>query len=421
MRNVEPARGFRDLDAAAKRTKEDLLSSIRSVYLQRGFTEIETPVVEPIERLRDSDGGENTGMVFQVLRRGLTSADLAEAADLSELCDLGLRYDLTVPLARFVASNQGRLPEVFRSIQIGPVWRAERPQKGRYRQFTQCDIDIVGEASITAEIELILGTLAALAAIGLSGATVRLNDRRFLDALLADADVPVSLRPRTLIIVDKLDKVGLDGVRKAIAELLPPASATRLSSRLQRFAEGGEEPTIGSFVGGLGVPIDPDVIAANTTILETVRLVSGATSIRFDPTLVRGLGYYTGPVFEVEHPASKSSVAGGGRYDNMIGKFLGRSVPACGFSLGFDRLMELAPLRSEDANQRIAVVYEKHTSPSDLFTRQRDLLASGTSVRLVRAARNTRRLFEDLAADGFQWFQRIDDPVDTRRSVKREG
>lgn len=420
MSKVQPPRGFRDFDPALKRQKEDLLARIRVAYRRFGFDEIETPVAEALDRLRSSEGGENVGMIFQIMRRGLTTGHLREATDPSELCDLGLRYDLTVPLARFFASQQGRLPGVLRAIQIGPVWRAERPQKGRYRQFTQCDIDIIGEASTLAEIELIIATLAALESIGLRGAVVRLNDRRLLDALLANANVLVADRPRALIVIDKLDKIGSDGVSTALAEFLPHQVTERLTSSLRTLSSGAAN-SIDEFADTVGISEPSDAMADHRSIIAAVRSVCGANSIRFDPTLVRGLGYYTGPIFEIEHPSSQSSVAGGGRYDNMIGKFLGQSVPACGFSLGFDRLLEIAGEGLSSTDQRIALIYEDGAAELTIFQRQQQLLTNGYSVRLVRASRkNMKRVFDELATGGYQRFQRLTEPVTVTHDVSRE-
>jgi len=208
---VNPPRGMRDFLPQAKQMRERTLAMIREQYAQYGYQEIETPVVEDLSRLTSSDGGENEKLIFRILRR-----NLEDVTDLSELADLGLRFDLTVPLARFYATNRAKLPAVFRSIQIGSVWRAERPQKGRFRQFTQCDLDVIGESSVLAEMELITATLRTLNALGLRGCTVRLNDRRALVAMLGACGFPVDTHPRVLITVDKLDKIGLDGVEREL-------------------------------------------------------------------------------------------------------------------------------------------------------------------------------------------------------------
>ncbi len=396
MSKVLAAKGFRDFLPAQKRHKERLIDRIRGRYLKYGFEEIETPALEPLERLRGSEGGENLALIFEIMRRGLTDEDRRAGA----LTDLGLRYDLTVPLARFYASNRATLPAVFRSIQIGPVWRAEKPQRGRYRQFTQCDIDILGESSHVAEIELILATLEALADAGLPGASVKLNDRRLLDAALEDAGVTGADKPRALIMIDKIDKIGLDGVVGLLREAFPGERATRL----------------GDLLSGGASAASPELDA----IITAVRGIAGADSISFDPTLVRGMGYYTGPIFEVRHPASPGSVAGGGRYDNMVGKFAGEKVPACGFSIGLDRLMEIAAEDTAGGGQafdKVVLMFEDADPLPDVLARHRQLLASGRTVRLVRSPRNKQRLFDDLKKAGYQGVQRLNDDVSYFREV----
>jgi len=394
---VLPAKGFRDFSPAQKRAKERLIGRIRDRYLKYGFEEIETPAVEPLERLRGSEGGENLAMIFEIMRRG--EDRLSEAAR-TEPADLGLRYDLTVPLARYYATNRATLPAVFRSIQIGTVWRAEKPQKGRYRQFTQCDIDILGESSIVAEIELILATLEALAHAGLPGASVTLNDRRLLDAALEDAGLTAAERPRALVMIDKIDKLGVESVMALLSEAFPGDRAKRLTALL----------------GGGSAASSPELDA----IIAAVRSVAGPDSISFEPALVRGMGYYTGPIFEVRHPASPGSVAGGGRYDNMVGKFVGEKVPACGFSIGLDRLMELV---SEDAGpgggtfDKVALMFEDSDPLAGVLARHRQLLESGRTVRLVRSPRNKQRLMDDLKRAGYQGVQRLRDDVSFFREL----
>ena len=401
MSKVLPAKGFRDFTPGLKRRKEELLATIRACYRRYGFDEIETPVAEPIERLRGSEGGENLAMIFEILRRGLTADDLRAAASPADLCDLGLRYDLTVPLARYYATNQADLPPVFRAIQIGPVWRAEKPQKGRYRQFTQCDIDILGEPGAIAEIELIVATLEALRDIGLADATVRINDRRFLDEVLTASGILDEGKAKALILVDKLDKIGRDEVVRSLGEAFPDGAGEKLGTTLF----GANPPA---------VPRDVQ------EIMGAVRAVAGESSITFDPALVRGLGYYTGPIFEVRHPASRGSVGGGGRYDNMIGTFLGQQVPATGFSLGFDRLLEIIaerPEAGEAAAARVGLIYEDTDAPAGVIARQQELLARGLSVRLVRAARNKQRMFDDLVRAGYGRVQRMADDSSTFREL----
>lgn len=400
MSKVLPAKGFRDFAPAQKRHKERLIARIRDRYLKYGFEEIETPAAEPIEHLRGSEGGENLALIFEILRRGLTAEEAMEESTSGSIVDLGLRYDLTVPLARYYATNRATLPAVFRSIQIGPVWRAEKPQKGRYRQFTQCDIDILGESSFIAEVELILATLEALADAGLPGATVKLNDRRLLDAALEKAGLTGSEKARALIIIDKIDKIGLEMVLAQLGQ----AFGLERSAKLEHLLAGaGQAPS-----------------AEIEEIMSAVRAIAGPDSISFDPTLVRGMGYYTGPIFEVRHPASPGSVAGGGRYDNMVGKFVGESVPACGFSIGLDRLMELAPEEAPSGEQKfekVALMFDDTDALSSVLARHRQLLDGGKTVRLVRSPRNKQRLMDDLRRAGYQGVQRLKDDVSFFREL----
>lgn len=391
---VTPPRGMRDFLPAEKARRERVLQRIRSVYRAHGFDEIETPVVEDSARLHAGLGGDNEKLAFAVMKRGLTTDDLAGAATPLELADLGLRFDLTVPLARFYASNRGHLPSVFRAIQIAPVWRAERPQKGRYRQFVQCDIDIIGEAGIVAEAELITATAAALEALGVPGCSIRVNDRRLLTAWLSAFDVPEALRPAALISMDKLDKIGLDGV---ISELraIGVARADELFEGLHPSPEGDESWRM------LDHAVFADAEAAAD--LRSLRAAAGDIPLVFDPFLVRGMGYYTGPIFEVAHPDFGYSLGGGGRYDGMIGRFLGTDVPACGFSLGFERLIDLVEL-GDEADDGAALLYERDADLGRVLALKNALVAEGARVRLVARPKNMKAALEQLEAEGFTRF-----------------
>ena len=383
VRDVNPPRGMRDLLPASKAARERTLAVIRREFSRFGFQEIETPAVEDLGRLTSSDGGDNEKLIFRIMKR-----ELDPATPLGEASDLGLRFDLTVPLARYYATHRADLPAVFRSMQIGSVWRAERPQKGRYRQFTQCDLDVIGEPSSLAEMELITATLRTLEALGLKDCQVRLNDRRLLLAMLAHCGFPEETYGRVLVIVDKLDKIGLDGVERELRDAGYPSNA--VGSMLGLVAKSEYAP---------GAPVD-DVRA----IADAVEGLHGAGTVRLDPTLVRGMGYYTGPIFEIAHPGSRSSIAGGGRYDGMIGRFAGQDVPACGFSIGFERIIELVTLDSDDAARVLALVYDADVNPARLVALQSQVIAEGWSVRLVPAAKRTSRLLDSLQAEGLAGF-----------------
>ncbi|WP_225752749.1 HisS family protein [Actinotalea sp. Marseille-Q4924] len=408
---VVPARGMRDILPKDKAKRDAVLDTIRATYRRNGFAEIETPAIEPLSRLRSNQGGENESMLYEILRRGLDPEQALLPADAT---DLALRYDLTVPLTRFYASHAAELPTVFRALQIGSVWRAERPQKGRYRQFTQCDIDIIGEPGILAEVDLIVSTMAAFDALGMGAdVTLLVNDRRVLQDLLEAAGVAPAAVPDTLIALDKLDKVGREGVLAEIArkELAPDDVATLLLDTvegLQRQGGPEDEPlrTGRVVVGGreVGLYDLPDIVRAVAAVLPGARVV-------LDATMVRGMGYYTGPIFEVRHAGSSGSVAGGGRYDGVVGKWLGRDVPACGFSIGFERIIDLLPDPMVDG-RRIALLHGPQ-DPAELLGLRADLQADGAAVTLVKPPRKVSGAFFDgLVGEGFTHVAdaRADDP-----------
>ncbi|MCU1408762.1 MAG: histidine--tRNA ligase [Microbacteriaceae bacterium] len=384
---VTPPRGMRDFLPADKARREHALGVIRTSFAAHGFDEIETPVMEDSARLHSGLGGDNEKLAFAVMKRGLTEADAAAAAetgDLLSLADLGLRFDLTVPLARFYATHRANLPTVFRAIQIAPVWRAERPQKGRFRQFMQCDIDIIGEAGPLAEIELITATSAALDALGLTGCSIRINDRRILSALLAHWGVAPELTERALITIDKLDKIGVEGVVAELGSLGIAAAgpeAERITENLGSIGSAGWNLLE---AGHPPAWLDTDAYAD----LLALRAALPGIPLEFDPTLVRGMGYYTGTIFEIAHPDLGYSLGGGGRYDGMIGRFLGTDVPACGFSIGFERIVDLLGADAASADGAVVLVHEKNADPAELVALKSALVADGKRVRLERRAKN---------------------------------
>ena len=366
---------MRDLLPAEKQKREQLISLIRETYAARGFQEIETPAVEAIERLSSGQGGDNEKLVFKVLKRG---EELERAvSEGKELADLGLRFDLTVPLTRYFASNRGSLPRVLKAIQVGPVWRAERPQKGRYRQFLQCDIDILGEPSELAELELISASLAALDAIGLSKATIRVNDRRLLKTQLDAAGISAD-QDRAMIAIDKLDKIGLAKVAQEISESWGEEASAKVSAWLS--ADVSDWPEELAWVEKLG---------------------DEAARLRYDPSLVRGMGYYTGAIFEIEYPGAESSIGGGGRYDEMVGRWAGTDTPAAGISLGIERIIELAEIDSKEGKSLVVLIEDDFAGAMSL---QEELIAEGYSVRLERKAKNTKAQLEELVANGYEFF-----------------
>ena len=406
---VNPPRGMRDFLPADKAHRERVLGIIRGVYAAHGFDEIETPVMEDSSRLHAGLGGDNEKLAFGVLKRGLTPEDFAAATDALDLADLGLRFDLTVPLARFYASHRSELPSVFRAIQIAPVWRAERPQKGRYRQFVQCDIDIIGEAGPLAEVELITATAATLRALGLDGCSIRINDRRILTGMLTALGFAAADHDAVVITIDKLDKVGRAGV---VAELRDRGFGAEAIDALHDFFARpvlSESLPFGhaAITHALPAGVDAGLVAELVALGDAVLAAGPGVALEFDPFLVRGMGYYTGTIFEIAHPDFASSLGGGGRYDGMIGRFLGVDVPAAGFSIGFERIVDLVRLPTGDPGDAVALLHEADVAPATLVALKTALIAQGRRVRLERKPRNLKPLFAQLAASGFTSFATV--------------
>jgi histidyl-tRNA synthetase len=399
---------MRDFLPADKAQREHVLSVIRRTFRAHGFDEIETPVVEDSARLHAGLGGDNEKLSYAVMKRDIKQDALEQAAasgDSLELADLGLRFDLTVPLARFYASHRAELPSVFRAIQIAPVWRAERPQKGRYRQFVQCDIDIIGEAGPLAEIELITATAATLEALGFTGTnacTIRINDRRILRRIVDTLGIPDAHYERALITIDKEDKIGVEGVVKELVEqgLGDAAMLAPVLDGLSALAGDGWE-LLDSPPAWLDLDAYRDLLAIRDAADDTARLV-------FSPNLVRGMGYYTGTIFEITHPDLPYSLGGGGRYDGMIGRFLGTEVPAAGFSLGFERLVELVDLPDDKAANALALVYDADVPAAQLAALKSHLIATGVRTTLARKTKNTTALLDQLASTGYPRFAFVD-------------
>ncbi len=405
---VTSARGMRDFLPRDKERRDGVLAVIAETYLRHGFEPIETPALEDLERLHSGLGGDNEKLSFQVHKRGLTAEDIAQASTPEELSDLGLRFDLTVPLARFYASNHGALPPVFRSFQVGPVWRAERPQKGRYRQFVQCDIDIVGQSEILAEVETMLAAADVLDRLGVAGWSMRVNDRRLLLELLASAGINKDHHNTALITLDKLDKIGAEGVLQELKERLPEGFSTEvLTPVLSGVTPGFDPEAIAAVMGGSLAALDAATqLCSWVGVVEDIR---GQGEFVWDPTLVRGMGYYTGSIMEATHPNLGVSLGGGGRYDGMIGRFLGTEVPAVGFSLGFERLVEILPTDSVASPTRVALVYEAGSDVSHVMKLKMQLVSTGHTVRLVAGTKNRRALYERLVVDGFSRAAEVDD------------
>lgn len=403
---------MRDFLPAEKARRERVLAVIRERYRAHGFDEIETPVVEDYDRLHAGIGGDNEKLAYNVLKRGLDAdAIRAGADDPRALSDLGLRYDLTVPLARFYASHRAELASVFRAIQIAPVWRAERPQKGRYRQFMQCDIDIIGDAGPRAEAELIIATLDTLDALGLEGGTVRINDRRALDWMLDTFGFAPDERAGVLITIDKLDKIGVDGVVAELRERGATASAVDAFERFLKRPQTREFWPYGERQIRKALPegAPDDVVAHLVGIGEAVAAARGGGDVPlvFDAFLVRGMGYYTGTIFELAHPSVTYSLGGGGRYDGMIGRFLGQDVPAVGFSIGFERIVDLVEARTDAEERAVVLVHDRDVPLAELLALKNAFVADGVRVRLEQRTKNLKGLLDRAAADGYTAFATV--------------
>lgn len=403
-KDVHPPRGMRDFLPLEKSRRDLVLSRIRETYLSHGFQEVETPALEDLERLTSGQGGDNEKLAFRVMKRGdeldrgiakvLADIDNEDGVDVADnLADLGLRFDLTVPLTRYYATNRAKLPNVFKALQTGPVWRAERPQKGRYRQFIQCDIDIIGDASELAEIELLNASLDALTAIGLNDATIRVNHRTLLANLLESLGVPVEGRGLAMIIIDKLDKIAAEGVAKELAGKFGADVAKRAADWLATIE------------GDLEVPIELQ------NIFAAIEARFGTGRLRFDPTLVRGMGYYTGAIFEIEHPESGSSIGGGGRYDGMVGRWLGQDVPAVGISIGFERAVDLVSDSTELDPKALVLVIGEPTPQiiGNALNLQNQAIAAGFRVRIETRPKKLNILLEQLAENGFGAFANVNE------------
>ena len=404
-----PLKGTRDILPAEQRVRDYLQSQILQAYLAHGFERISTPQLEDIDNLTGSEGGENLALLFKVLKRGrkLEQA-LASGGGLS---DIGLRYDLTLPLTRFYACNKEKLPNPFKVIQIDKVFRAEQPQQGRMREFFQCDIDMLGVAGYDAEIELIHTTAQALLGIGFKDFTININDKRILNALIASAGFASESAPVVCISLDKLDKIGAEGVT---AELLEKGFEAACTEKLLKALQGAGDSR-DSLRPLLSDPAPLDELA---DIMDSCLALSGGRyKLRFDLTLVRGQGYYTGTVFEISVPGYPGSVGGGGRYDGMVEKFIGERVPAVGFSIGFERIAAI--LLGEGfavpaEKPRVAVLYPKGEVPAAM--RRADALrAEGCHAALYAMPKKMGAFLGRLEAQGFKGFVSLDRDEDAVR------
>lgn len=425
----KPVTGMRDILPGEMEVRSALMNIIRDTYRLYGFTEIETPIVEHIENLTSKQGGDNEKLIFKVLKRGeklikavedLKASGTVSVEDGEEitgagcLTEEGLRYDLTLPLSRYYSANAATLPQPFKALQMGNVFRADRPQKGRFRQFMQCDIDILGDGTNLAEKELILATTEALDKMGFGKYNyyIVINDRRILMELVKYAGMPEEDADKILVILDKSDKIGAEGVD---AELLSCGYSEESVRKLRLLMTGFGTDAEGTrqFTEKIGTDAAREAGENVADIMETVTGVPGRNiRVCFDPTLVRGMGYYTGTIFEIKLAAFSSSVGGGGRYDRMVGKFTGKDVPAVGFSIGFERIMTLLMDDGTEGlikgSKKTAWLIEKGVGEGKLtgiFAEAVKERAAGNQILMVWMAKNKKFQKDNLALNGYTEFK----------------
>ncbi|MCI9067633.1 MAG: histidine--tRNA ligase [Lachnospiraceae bacterium] len=405
----KPVTGMKDILPAEMQVRDYVIRVIQETYKSFGFSHIETPCMENIGNLSSRQGGENEKLIFKVLKRG-EKLHIPEAKEEADVVDCGMRYDLTVPLCRYYANHSAELPSPFKALQMGNVWRADRPQRGRFRQFMQCDIDILGDSTCLAEIELMSATTTLLGKLGFSGFTVCFNDRRVLKAMAAYSGFSETDYDQVFIILDKMDKIGMDGVK---AELLESGFSKESAEKyLGLFAAvSGAEDGLSCLEEKLAGSIDGTVIPSMQTIMESVKAAASCGfSLVFDPTLVRGMSYYTGSIFEIKMEGFGGSVAGGGRYDEMIGKFTGMDTPACGFSIGFERIITILMEQGfavPEAGKKKAYLLEKNLPAKDMVKvlaaagKEREM---GVQVLVAGMKKNKKFQKEQLAKEGYEEF-----------------
>ena len=418
-----PVKGMQDFLPEDMALRQHVLGLIRETYGRYGFTEIETPVMEHIENLTGKNGGENEKLIFKVEKRGRElekalgkvrgSEDMPSDAAGTEIADSALRYDLTVPLCRYYSCHKNELPTPFKALQIGNVFRADRPQKGRFRQFTQCDIDIIGDNSVMAEIELIAATSGALhrifAEVGVSGFTVHIGDRRILRAMARSAGFSEEEYDDVFIILDKMDKIGLDGVRE---DLLANGYAEEKVDKdvgYFRLYQEGKAEDVASFIESTCADAIEEGAAKDLELIMSAAraMISEDITLKFDPTLVRGMSYYTGTIFEISIDNYSFSIAGGGRYDKMVGRFCGQDAPACGFSIGFERIVTILKdlnWKEEGAGTKKAYLVDMKGAAgrvTEVFGKAAAERADGMTVVVQPLKKNAKFQVETLEKGGY--------------------
>ena len=410
--NKKPVTGMKDIMPEEMQIRDYVISVIKETYGKFGFTPMETPCMENIENLSSKQGGENEKLIFKILKRG-EKLNLETAQSESDVVDFGMRYDLTVPLVRYYSNHANELPSPFKALQIGNVWRADKPQKGRYRQFMQCDIDILGEESNLAEIELILATTTTLGKLGFKNFQIRINDRRLLKAMAAYSGFEEKDFDDVFITLDKMDKIGLEGVaRELIADGYDSGSVEKYLA-LFRDLDASEDRL--SFVEEKMTGFfDEEAKAGFREIIESVNATKDdCFQLVFDHTLVRGMSYYTGTIFEIMMPELGISCGGGGRYDKMVGRFTGKDVPACGFSIGFERIILIlmeSSFKVPNQSKKTAYLIEKGVSGDrlcEIIAEAQRERQDGTQVLVARMNKNKKFQKEQLTAQGYEEFKQF--------------
>lgn len=409
----KPVNGMKDILPGEMEIRDYVTSIIKDTYRKFGFTPIETPCMESIENLSGKNGGENEKLIFKILKRG-EKLNLEMAKEEKDVVDFGMRYDLTVPLSRFYSNNENNLPTPFKALQIGSVWRADRPQRGRYRQFTQCDIDILGEESNLAEIELITATTTTLGKLCFKNFEIRINDRRILKAMAKYSSFPEDKYDEIFITLDKMDKIGINGVKEELEML--GIQKENVDKYMNLFDELNEinsfDESIDFIKNTLKDNLDSEVAESLKEIYSSVNQLKQADfELVFDPTLVRGMGYYTGTIFEIKIKDFGGSCGGGGRYDEMVGKFLGKKVPACGFSIGFERIILLlleSNFKVPNKGKNVAILLEKGLScekKNEAFSYAMKLRKEGNTVLVEKMNKNKKFQKERLSEQGYSEFK----------------
>ena len=408
----KPVNGMKDILPAEMEIRDYVTSVIKETYRSFGFTPIDTPCMVNIANLSNKQGGENEKLIFKVMKRG-EKLNLETAKEESDVVDFGMRYDLTVPLSRFYSNNANNLPSPFKALQIGSVWRADRPQRGRYRQFTQCDIDILGEPSNLAEIELITATTTTIGKLGFEDFEIRINERRILKAMAAYSGFAEDTYDDLFITLDKMDKIQVEGVAEELLNNGYDKESIDKYLNLFKVLEDKKDVAEGvAFLKDtLGDYLEDEVVTNMTEIANAVNATKNAKfELVFDPTLVRGMGYYTGTIFEIAMPQLGAACGGGGRYDKMIGKFTGKDVPACGFSIGFERIILLLMengFKIPESPKKVAYLVEKKYPAEKLVNvmqQAKEARENGLQVLVVRMNKNKKFQKEQLMANGYEEF-----------------